>query len=177
MDSAESKNRSRPRNRSGPEKSLGRARWVQGQVAFAPAAPRPAFPGVPALGLLRVPFPQNSASTPTHPFPARMGSPVAPDPYGLFPTGTQAARVMERVRRNSLGPGVCGGRVRQGPLGRVGEPRWSGGVRAGGHTASPCGPGLWLQHPRPRRGPMAHVAWPLPFSAEVGPCDGACSTQ
>ncbi|MXQ87067.1 hypothetical protein E5288_WYG007494 [Bos mutus] len=36
VDSAESKKRSRPRNGSGPEKSLGRARWVEGQVAFAP---------------------------------------------------------------------------------------------------------------------------------------------
>lgn len=33
-------------------------------MPFAPAAPHPAFPGVPALGLLRVPFPRNSASTP-----------------------------------------------------------------------------------------------------------------
>lgn len=74
VDSAESKNRSHPHNGSGPEKSLGRARWVEGQMAFAPAAPRPTFPGVPALGLLRVPFPRNSASHPTHPFPARVGS-------------------------------------------------------------------------------------------------------
>ena len=77
VDSAESKNRSRPGNGSGPEKFLGRARWVEGQVAFAPATPRPPFPGVPARAA-QSPFPPKLSQHPHPPFPSQNVEPRGP---------------------------------------------------------------------------------------------------
>lgn len=177
-----------------------------GGLCSSPSSPH--LPWGAPWGLVRVPFPRElsppsqlcllaplcmphpptqvgqSTSFFTGPGLSGTGSLVAPHPYCLFSTGIQGARVMERVRQASQGPGACGGR---GVVSTPGEgrgsqvSRWCSGWEskqlpfqswAQASATPPPEAGSWG-----RGGPKAHLAWPLPSREEVGPRDGARSAQ
>lgn len=158
-----------PRNGSGPRSLWAEPGGWKGKADTAPASSLPpTFPQVPAPGAAQV-LSQKLSQPPHPPFPSpEVGSLRAPDPYSLFPIGTQGARVMEKVRQGLSGAGRVGGRGVARAAGEVGEPRWSGNMWAGGHTASLRS---WAPapapHPHPHReGPGQQrgrrLTWPGP---------------